>query len=206
MIKTSGWAAASRQSGNTCARDSSMRCTSPFPRSSSAPGNTFSPVSMQPSSVMSAASTLPRRTPRTLCLQSRGHDHHRPRSKRSSNLLEAELGHDVSAFTVSLYQFDPEPPSAPVLQDTRNARILALLAGAIGGPRYERATHGPPSFPHRVRRERARGRTSIRAGGFSLARDHHHQRVSPRRRQRYRDAAAGSGDGADPQAAGGGRD
>src|SRR5262249_3798281 len=98
MVKTSGWAAASRQSGNTCARDSSMRSTSPFPRSSSAPGNTFSPVSTQPSSVMSAASTLPRRTPRTLCLQSQGHDHHRPRSKRGSNLLEAEVGHDVSAF------------------------------------------------------------------------------------------------------------
>src|SRR6516162_10005724 len=66
--------------------------------------------------------------------------------------------------------------------------------------------HGPPSFPHRHRRERARDRTGIRAGSFSLARDHHHQRVSARRRQRYRDAAAGRGHGADPQAAGRGRD
>ena len=53
---------------------------------------------------------------------------------------------------------------------------------------------------------RTRGRTGTRAGGLSLPRHHHHQRVSARRHQRHRDAAAGLGDGADPQAAGRGRD
>src|SRR5262249_16817494 len=84
----------------------------------SAPGNTFSPVSTHPSSAISAPSTFPRRTPRTWCLQSADNDHHGPRSKhgRMSEaisafsrprrdpwvatyaLLEAEIGHDVSAF------------------------------------------------------------------------------------------------------------
>src|SRR5215831_15069610 len=118
VVKTSGWAAASPRFGNISVRDSSTRCTSLFPPSPSAPGNTFSPVSTHPSSAISAPSTFPRRTPRTWCLQSADNDHHRPRSKHGRmseaisafsrrrrdpwvatfGLLEAEIGHDVSAF------------------------------------------------------------------------------------------------------------
>ena len=82
------------------------------------------------------------------------------------------------------------------------ANTLADLGSHAGKSRFKETTHGPPSFRHRHRRDRARGRTGLRAGGFSVACDHHRQRVSARRPQRYRDAAAGHGPGAGPQAAG----
>ena len=92
-----------------------------------------------------------------------------------------------------------------VLREGRTCANTGVVVG-VRGNRLEEPSHGSSSFRHRNRRDRTRGRTGIGAGGLSLARNQHHQRVSARRAQRYRDAAAGRRHGADPQAAGRDRD
>ena len=120
---------------------------------------------------------------------------HTPRDMGQPESVEAER--------VSLAH---EPRSASVLRKNHTcANTLADLGSHAGKSRFKETTHGPPSFRHRHRRDRARGRTGLCAGGFSVACDHHRQRLSTRRPQRYRDPAAGRGHGAHPQAAGRGR-